>query len=82
MGNSVTHILSGKAIFRALQTDLLVHAALISKSIEAVLPNHQTSNLTDIAEPEEDNSFRVEQNSSTENEVDNLDNGSDQTTNS
>ena len=37
------------------------------------------SNLTEDAEPEEDDSFRVEQNSSIENEADNLDNGSDQT---
>ena len=81
-GSSVTHILSGKAISRALRAHLLVHTALMSKLIEAVLPDQQTSNLTEDAEPEEDDSFRVEQNSSTENEADNLDNGGHQTSNS
>ena len=79
---SVTYILSGKAIPRAFRAHLLVHAALMSKLIEAVLPDQQTSNLTEDAEPEEDDSFRVKQNSSTENEADNLDNGGDQTSNS
>ena len=54
----------------------------MSKLIEVVLPDQQTGNLTQIAEPVEDDSFRVEQNSSTENEADNLDNGGDQTSNS
>ena len=80
--SSVPHILSGKAICRALRVHLLVHAALMSKLIETVLPDQQTSNLTEDAEPEEDDSFRVKQNSSTENEADNLDNGGDQTSNS
>ena len=35
----VSHILSGKAICRALQAHLLVHAALMSKLIEAVYPD-------------------------------------------
>ena len=67
----VSHILSGKAICRELQAHLLVHAALMSKLIEAVYPDQQMSNLTEDAEPEEDDSFRVEQNSSIENEADN-----------
>ena len=75
----VSNILSGKAIFRALQAHLLVHAALMIKLIEAVLPDQQISNRNEDAEPEEDDSFRVEQSSSIENEADNLDNGSDQT---
>ena len=54
----------------------------MSKHYEAVLPDQQTSNLTEDAEPEEDDSFRVEQNISAENEADNLDNGGDQTNNS
>ena len=54
----------------------------MGKIIEAVLPDQQKSNLTEDAEPEEDDYFRVKQNSSTENEADNLDNGGDQTTNS
>ena len=80
--SSVKQILSGKAISRALQAHLLVHAALMSQLIEAVLPDQQTSNLTEDAELEKDDSFRVEQNSSTENEAGNLDNGNDQTRNS
>ena len=80
--SSITHILSGKAISRALQAHFLVYAALMSKLIQAVLPDQQTSNLTEDAESEEDGSFRVEQNSSAENEADNLDNGSDQISNS
>ena len=80
--SSITHILSGKAISRALRAHLLEHAALMSKLIQVVLPDQQTGNLTEDAEPEEDDSFRVEQNSSTENEADNLDNGGDQTSNS
>ena len=79
----VTHIISAKAICRALRTHLLVHAALMSKLIETVLPNLSAkSNLTADAEPEEDDSFRVKQNRFTENEADNLDNGGDQTSNS
>ena len=61
--NSVTHTLSGKAISRALRAHLLVHAVLMSKLIETVLPDQHTSNLTEDAEPEEDDSFRVKQNS-------------------
>ena len=80
--SSVTHILSRKTISRALRAHVLVHAALMGKIIEAVLPDQQTSNLTENAEPEEDDSFSVKRNSSTENEADNLDNGGDQTTNS
>ena len=80
--SSVTHILSGKAIYRAFRAHLLVHTVLMSKLIEAVLPNHRTNNLTDDAEPEEDDSFRVDQNISTEKEADKLDNGSNQTSNS
>ena len=80
--SSVKHILSGKVISRALRAHLLVHAALMGKIIEAVLTDQQKSNLTEDAEPEEDDYFRVKQNSSTENEADNLDNGGDQTTNS
>ena len=54
----------------------------MTKLIEPVLPDQQTSNLTDDAEPEKLDSFRVEQNCSTENEADNLDDGGDQTSNS
>ena len=78
----VTLILSGKAISRILQAHLSVHKALMTKLIEPVLPDQQTSNLTDDAEPEKLDSFRVEQNCSTENEADNLDDGGDQTSNS
>ena len=54
----------------------------MTKLIEAVLPDQQTSNLTEDAEPEKLDSYRVEQNSSTENEADNLDDGGDKTSNS
>ena len=37
--SSVTHILSRKAISRALRAHVLVHAALMGKIIEAVLPD-------------------------------------------
>ena len=63
--SSVKHIISGKAISSALQAHLLVHAAWMSKFIEAVIPDIQTSNLTEDAELEKDDSFRVEKNSST-----------------
>ena len=54
----------------------------MTKLIEAVLLDQQTSNLTEDAEPEKLYSFRAEQNSSTKNEADNLDDGGDQTRNS
>ena len=47
---SVTYILSEKAIPRAFRVHLLVHAALMSKLIETVLPDQQTSNLIEDAE--------------------------------
>ena len=39
--SSITHILSGKAISMALRVHLLVHAALMSKRFQAVLPERR-----------------------------------------